>query len=45
MINGKSQLKRAEALWNMYVAFREAVFSESQAMYFCGELLTSQGGK
>jgi hypothetical protein len=46
----KEQMKHAaqegaEALWNMYVAFREAGFSESQAMYFCGEFLTSQGGE
>lgn len=35
----------AEALWHMYVAFREVGFSESQAMYLCGLMLTSQGGK
>lgn len=42
----KAQFKEgAEALWDIYASFREAGFSESQAMYLCSSLLTSQGGK
>lgn len=42
----KAQFKEAaEALWDTYVAFREAGFSENQAMFLCSNLLTSQGGK
>lgn len=35
----------ASALWAMYAALREEGFSESQAMFLCGELIHSQGGK
>jgi hypothetical protein len=42
----KAQCKEAaKALWDVYVAFREAGFSESQAMFLCSNLLTSLGGK
>lgn len=42
----KVQCKEAaEALWDSYVAFSEAGFSENQAMLLCSNLLTSQGGK
>lgn len=42
----KTQFKEAaKALWDVYVAFREAGFSEHQAMFLCSKFLTSQGGE
>lgn len=49
-ISKKAQMEQAaresaSALWLMYVALREEGFSEPQAMFLCGELMHSQGGK
>jgi hypothetical protein len=40
----KTQCKEvAEALWDIYVAFSEAGFSESQAMFLCSTLIDFLG--
>lgn len=49
-ISKKEQMKHAaqevaEALWEMFAALRDVGFSESQAMYLCAQMLTSQGGE
>lgn len=43
---GKSAVTiAAESLFEVFDSFRKAGFNESQAMFLCAELLTSQGGK